>query len=91
MIIHCLCCQVKCGLKQFNEYHQYVKQIHLEKLTQERRQMVRILLFKKLSHFGMLHKFVSVALHRQMMSRGREVSPMILIKLVFIAIHFQSH
>ena len=31
---------MKCGLKEFNDYQQYVKQVHLEKLTQERQQMV---------------------------------------------------
>ncbi|XP_038059987.1 uncharacterized protein LOC119730979 [Patiria miniata] len=35
------CGMVKCGLKEFNEYHQYVKQVQLEQLTQQRKHMIK--------------------------------------------------
>eukprot|EP00057_Strongylocentrotus_purpuratus_P025957 XP_011680431.1 PREDICTED: fibrous sheath-interacting protein 2 [Strongylocentrotus purpuratus] len=31
---------VKCTLKEFNEYHQYLKSVQLEKITQERKKML---------------------------------------------------
>ncbi|XP_022105163.1 uncharacterized protein LOC110987053 isoform X2 [Acanthaster planci] len=41
------CGMVKCGLKEFNDYHQYVKQVQLEELTQQRKRMMEKYLNRK--------------------------------------------